>query len=770
MGTMLMQNKTNSLVKAETVDDEGKVDGEQTPTKNNEFVVMGRIIPVDEQDQEIKDAPVPHYRRDPDNPAKAIPTPAPKVNDYQVGKNDNYHPKTNLVDPPADPTKDTRLIYKKKDSKEIDQDDQQGIKIQKPSGNQNQRAIEQDKSVASQKNQSTLTTTSAQATNSQAVNKNQAQQQDIETAPVGSTQKSDDSEINRAISTQNFANQTPKSFTDNDQNTNIVKKKKIKPRVDNKHKKQNKIDQNQRRSNDKKRNSKKNPLKLKHDFQQPKVILNKETKLPKKLFATIKIVDQQKENKVLEELTTSGEPGQRVVFSNLKEVIDIYRYDGYQAGRIKSQLTGNVIIPTDFNNLDLGIFNDQNLEFIFYMDHSLEQADAAHLHELPKKLFSIDSKLIVHFRGAGIKTPEEFSQKITWTRKLTYDLVDKTLVKGKYDTEFMPDHDQYQAVKAPKIAGYQAKPEEIPALAAQMQTIEKTITYMPIKSKIDTKLPDKARAESKLEGKLFLVDVDHPQSNIPKEQYERQFAFIVEFSGAGKQTPAEKVQTIKQTRQLTVNAQGKIVFGKYTTNWKFVHDRYNDVEVPQISGYETDVNQVKGPKAQERDQTVKVVYRPISEKNELATFTEVIHFVDDNEQELAPAQELKLSFSKDSIGWNAKIATFKTIMVPVVTGYFAESKQVQGKSIMPTDSNKKLEIMVHYHKLGQIIPIDADGKIVEHDAKKHTFENDPHDASLAQANQAVPEIPGWQSQRQTVSPLDPAIDIPVIYQKIEAEK
>ncbi|ARD06488.1 hypothetical protein B1745_02025 [Lactobacillus amylolyticus] len=85
---------------------------------------------------------------------------------------------------------------------------------------------------------------------------------------------------------------------------------------------------------------------------------------------------------------------------------------------------------------------------------------------------------------------------------------------------------------------------------------------------------------------------------------------------------------------------------------------------------------------------------------------------------------------------------------------------------------KQPEITVKYHKLGQIIPVDLNGRII-HDPEDETkmmskvFANDPHDASQALSDQKVPSLEGWKPTVLTVSPVEPEINIPVLYNKID---
>ena len=118
IGLNLVEANNTHKVKADTLADNSdqETNGE-TPNQSQSFAIVGQIIPVDHKQQEIKNAPRPYYQRDPNDPSKAIATPAPKVDGYHVRKNNqasNYDHETNLVTPPADPSQNTYLVYAKK--------------------------------------------------------------------------------------------------------------------------------------------------------------------------------------------------------------------------------------------------------------------------------------------------------------------------------------------------------------------------------------------------------------------------------------------------------------------------------------------------------------------------------------------------------------------------------------------------------------------------------------------------------------------------------
>ena len=67
----------------------------------------------------------------------------------------------------------------------------------------------------------------------------------------------------------------------------------------------------------------------------------------------------------------------------------------------------------------------------------------------------------------------------------------------------------------------------------------------------------------------------------------------------------------------------------------------------------------------------------------MGAYLETIHFVDENGRALANDCQESLDFDD-----KRPVQTFASITVPVVPGYFAEEKQVKGKSIMKDDAKK----------------------------------------------------------------------------------
>lgn len=107
------------------------------------------------------------------------------------------------------------------------------------------------------------------------------------------------------------------------------------------------------------------------------------------------------------------------------------------------------------------------------------------------------------------------------------------------------------------------------------------------------------------------VDTAHPNAKVDPSEYQRTVKFVVNFTGAGEQTPESVTQTINWSRTVTaIGSSGKVIpNGEYTTEWKADQDSYRTVEVPSINGYYANVKEVVPNKPALDDKTQTVTYQ-----------------------------------------------------------------------------------------------------------------------------------------------------------------
>lgn len=950
IGLNLFENvtKSNQKVHADTLDPATSDQGSEAQSQTGQrFIRLGKIIPVDDRQNQIKGAKQPHYLRDPNNPDKALPTPVPKIKGYRVaktGQNDTYDVGTQKVIPPEDPSQDTWLMYQRFRKK---------VK-------QTKAKLEQKAAFIRSKQQSPRFSSSRQNFNSQISsnnneqtlvdNKDQQVEESVQKTKLfgfGRKKKQDSAEE---------TNDNKKIANESEETSKAELKKKADKQVA-------KIDRKKNAQSAKKNNGNKDHKRKKSAFlnEEPKVIMNSETKIPPKpLLATLKIVDADNDNALLTKLTFEGHQEQPIVFENLKQVVQIHSYDGYETQSLFKEGSDEKIDISDLDHLELGSFGKNDVNFVLAMKHKLIKLTAQNAAgKIAPEELEFETRLTVHYEGAGAQTPKDSIEKAVWTRSKTYDLVTKKVVKGKYDSDWTAQPQAYMAIVAPDIKGYHPDEVETPTLPVIRKSIERVITYhadndvsqatiskpkeeeqktqpkLKISFISKDKEPEKKAAASDYEkessftvtfaglgeknpekvvqkvkwtrslkitekGELvntpwsqakeyyddvdvpviagyhadknqvkgplvkqadltekvtytangyfipvdqmgkqisikqqfitdpkdaskvlaqenlpeiagykkpeeqmtpsdpgkdqrvyyqaieqfFLVDREHPNDHVAKEEYLRPIHFIVKFVGANEQTPKAVVQTINLVRAVTLNNKGELVpNGKFTTEWQPETASFKAVQIPQIAGYQTKEQVIAGPLVGTADIEKTVKYEPIPEPVQAAEsrqrpvgqkpqkpmaasspteFLQTIHFVDEAGHQLAKDHQDVIKFD-----YKKPVETFASVTVPVVNGYYAEMKQVKGKSVMADDEKHEYNITVTYHKMGQIIPVNAQGDVIENNnhATVQVFANDPHDASRALTKQAVPTISGWKAATATVSPIEPGINIPVLYNK-----
>lgn len=607
------------IVQADTLagnEEEPKIN-KNDPRQMKKFVKLGRIIPVDENKLAIKNAPTPRYRRDPQDPSKALPTKAPVVKKYSPLKKQgpNYNAKTRMVTPPADPRQDTELIYrlsskKKSNPKSRIPNPSQGktpaqAKLNIPakssrvtnySRSSNSSKITESvqkktrffgfgrrrrKEKAKKAKEEALKQEQEKQASSQAKNANTNTEEQASTpAPSANV----NAELKEVI---------PKADQNSSQKSKPVTEKKLPAKPNQTKEKSSKPAAKQKpeqpKDNDHHKKTPKNNL---HLTGLPKIILNKETKVPPRpLIASLTIIDQDNDDKILTKLSYEGHSGAPIIFNNLIQVLQIYDYDGYSFQQLKKN--DQVLPAKTERDIHFGNFGDDDVKFTIILAHRLVKVT-------PKtKAINFDHQevsrtvtLTVNFMGAGDKTPAKQVQTAHWTRNCTLDLVTHKTVKGEFDTDWQADRKTYKAVAAPKIADYKAQPAQIAALPVTLSSITKTITY-----------------QSDIQE--FAVDIVHPNSKVDPAKYQKLTSLMVEFKGAKDKTPQPIVEQVKWHRTLTVDQNGRLLtHGKFDSDWKPEKEHYQEVKVPVVAGYHADRQKVAAQEATQEDIKVAVNYAP----------------------------------------------------------------------------------------------------------------------------------------------------------------
>lgn len=630
IGMTFVKNISESEFKvdADTLDiNETDQNSEVDSQQGDKFVKLGRIIPVDQKSVTIKGAPTPQYKRDPQDPSKAIATPVPKVDGYKVstkGQVDNYDEDSQMVTPPADPSQNTYLIYELAHKKEI-QPQENSTQRNPNQVNQNKKSganhstesrqmktrlfgfgkkkKEKDKNKNVSENNSDVVSSDANINNNESTatveqsantNSNQAQSvtddKKVNTEQAQSTGQVEVHSVSNSDTESGKSNPSSKEASKNDEgknNSSTVKDSK-------------------NNSTKTKPHHKKTRLKI--TFETPKAITNKETKIPPKpSVATLQLIDADENDKLITKLSVEGQPGTPIEFNNLIQVLQIYKYNGYRFDNLKNATENKLLDIQNINEINFGFFNEEDTIFAFAMKHRLAKANInSYLNKDDKEEVRKVVYLTIHYQGADSKTPEDNIQKAEWTRDRTIDLVTKRIVpNGEFDTNWHASQNYYEAVKTPEITGYQPDILSVNPIPVTMKSLTRFVTYNPIAAAQQKSLPSQAPKVAPVQPTQTV------EADISKKEEKKSVSLTVKFVGAGEATPKPEIQTVNWHRTLTIDQNGQVIDGgKFDTEWLPEEYTFNRVKVPVVNGYHADRIEINRQEVTQEDKEVVVTYLP----------------------------------------------------------------------------------------------------------------------------------------------------------------
>ena len=140
---------------------------------------------------------------------------------------------------------------------------------------------------------------------------------------------------------------------------------------------------------------------------------------------------------------------------------------------------------------------------------------------------------------------------------------------------------------------------------------------------------------------------------------------------------------------------------------------------------------------------------------------QIIKYVDEKGNSLYPASMQNYTFVLRSDGTYENTShTFDTIYTPVIDGYVADKKMIKGQTV--TVEKPQANFKVTYTKVGNFIPVDADGKKIGNPVPYRTDSADP---TLIRNDEVVPDIGGYTPKQSTITPVDASEDTKVVYIK-----
>ena len=183
--------------------------------------------------------------------------------------------------------------------------------------------------------------------------------------------------------------------------------------------------------------------------------------------------------------------------------------------------------------------------------------------------------------------------------------------------------------------------------------------------------------------------------------------------------------------------------------------------VPEIPGYTTKETSVTPT---DPGSNTEVVYTPIITSASQATKLTVKY---EGAGDKTPADNIQDDYkftgkTNEATGvttWDEETHTYKPVATPVIPGYYADVTSVD--NIVLTPEHPTEEVTVKYRALGRIVPVDPDGNVIPN-APMPTYNNDPNDPTKGTTT-PVPEIPGYTTKETSVTPTDPGSNTEVVY-------
>ncbi|WP_217969455.1 MucBP domain-containing protein [Ligilactobacillus murinus] len=386
------------------------------------------------------------------------------------------------------------------------------------------------------------------------------------------------------------------------------------------------------------------------------------------------------------------------------------------AAKIKELTDKGYVLVSDGFPADATFDNDKNTDQVFdvILKHGEKPVGPTDPHEPDtpinpsdpdgpkwpaKDQYSKDyTSTITYVDDKGNKVADDNVQTSTWTRTL---LVDTVTGEVKNPNEaWTANKAQYDAVKSPLVDGYYADKATVAAKDTKQENLTEEVVYRPL-------------------GKIIPVDPEgNPIPDAPTPQYPNNPTDPTQ----GGKTPVPDIP-----------------------GWHVVPNQ-------DTPGLTPDGNTVVPNKPGE-DTPVKY------EKDEVAKYSLVEKFVDEDGKELAP------NVTKGT-DYEAGSAYDVTGDAKVIDGYYLKTVSDNAKGTFGKDN---VTVTFTYAKLGKIIPVDPEGNPIP-DAPTPQYPNDPTDPGKTTPDQPVPEIPGYRPEVPSVTPTDPGEDTPVKYVPIENAK
>lgn len=360
----------------------------------------------------------------------------------------------------------------------------------------------------------------------------------------------------------------------------------------------------------------------------------------------------------------------------------------------------------------------------------------------------------IHYSGSPENIPDEV-QSATFKRNGIVDLVNGNLTYSDWDK----DSDTFKAVVSPTFPHYQAD---------KLTVNEITVT------------PD-------------LKDITENVAYSPIPQTDYTFNFIDQDNTNESIAPAIK-QSIEQSNnmQATKTSEIKDVLNALAEkHYKLVNDPFGKDDTLAVNDKQTNFNFVFAHEKTTKQFAIKQNYqiKYVDQAGQKLKDPDSLTRFADNSFVVTYDYDLVTNKIADKSNIQIKLPDSDQLAqkVPVINGYLASQKTVTEKDIADSDSLTSLKqlitadwlkehlsgidnsftlpnsvITVSYQKVGQLVPVDSEGKIL---GDAVSYVNDPDDPAKILTEQKAPTIAGYSAKTNTITPTDPLKDTKVVYTK-----
>lgn len=416
------------------------------------------------------------------------------------------------------------------------------------------------------------------------------------------------------------------------------------------------------------------------------------------------------DNKDLYTDTLTGTEGETIAYDPSSKIQELIA-KGYLHDKASDTLPQEIKVP----------YHAKGEDYIIGFKHKIVTYKPGDKNPLTGKVD--DSNLVktvtktIKYQGAPNSIPDNV-QNVKFSRTANVDLAKGTITYNDWDKK---DY-TFKDVTTPTVAGYLPDKDKSngQTVTPDSQDITETITYA-----------------KKQENKTVthFIDQDNNQQ---------------EISGIEPVTSSNKVgEAIVKPEQVA-----DIIKQLLDKGYEIVKDPFAGNTLA-IAG------------SQDADYLFK---HKVTKTTKTVTRKETVQFVDSNGNKLANDNIQNVAFVTEVITdlVTGKITTnddtqtklTKAVAAPVIKGYLADQKEIASQNIT---SDKDLTYKVTYQKVGQIVPVDEQGKEISGQAV--SYENDPTDATKIKQIQLAPVISGYDTKTRTLTPTDPTKDTLVTYTK-----